>query len=377
MTRRILVIFGVLFLLAIVCIAQESPRFENYSLTIIEPPNASYTFLSVFNSINEPHRIVGGGGTILGPGSFEYLHDNYYPLEPLDGWELMNALSINNRGDVVGAAASLYPSLTDTPVLWVNGVPQDLGYLNATDNHGIARDVNNRGQIVGESGYAASLFSSDSLPFIWEKGIMSQLPLPLEAINGTALGINDPGQAVGSYTYQDMIEISSDLPFQILVTKSNALVWEKDRWVQLQKLNSDGLNGQALGINNQGQVVGSSSITGYLSPSTAHATLWDVASPGSPIDLHTFDPTLSSRATSINGYGEVVGDVCVSMGPYYCAETHAFLWVDGEMYDLNDLVSTESDILLTAGGSINNRGQIAGLATYEGRPVGFLLTPNP
>jgi probable HAF family extracellular repeat protein len=97
---------------------------------------------------------------------------------------------MNNSDQVVGDSGAT--NHTQRAFLWDNGSMQDLG-------SGIAYDINNRGQVVGEqNGHA----------FIWESGLgIVDLNTLLPADSGWtlthALAINDVGQIVGQGVFSD------------------------------------------------------------------------------------------------------------------------------------------------------------------------------
>jgi probable HAF family extracellular repeat protein len=68
----------------------------------------------------------------------------------------------------------------------------------------------------------------------------------------------------------------------------------------------------------------------------------------------------------------VVGYAYTSGGD---AAHHAFLYSDGVMYDLNNLIPTGSGWELLAASGINDAGQIAGWGRHSGGTRAFLLTP--
>ncbi len=117
-----------------------------------------------------------------------------------------------------------------------------------------------------------------------------------------------------------------------------------------------GSGSQALGINNTGQVVGFSYITGnnpFNGAGIGHAFIY---SGGVMTDLGTLGGTLTSSAYAINDAGQVVGSAETTGN----TAVHAFLYSGGVMTDLGalDLGSgSYNDSVATA---INTGGQAAG-----------------
>ena len=138
--------------------------------------------------------------------------------------------------------------------------------------------------------------------------------------------------------------------------------------VQAMPNNWNGVLGS--GSNAQGQFVGStgapnSSLTGIV-----HAALYQN---GQVTDLGTLGGD-SSSAYGINSRGQVVGESAV----VNYIGTHAFLYQNGTMYDLNSMIPPIPGVTLEAAYRINNQGQI--VAAGQG-PDGswdtLLLTPVP
>ena len=80
-------------------------------------------------------------------------------------------------------------------------------------------------------------------------------------------------------------------------------------------------------------------------------------------------------ATGINNRGQVVGSTFNSVG-----WSRGFIWQDDVMTDLNTLIPEDSNLFIIAASNINERGQISGMATVmsgpdEGKIHAILLTP--
>jgi len=261
------------------------------------------------------------------------------------------AATINNRRQVVGAAANAIPDVfsmfgwgTQTRAfLWEKGVMRDLGDLGGPD--AFAFFVNEHSQIAGVS-YTSSTPSPVATqcgqdippqnPFLWEKGGMIDLGT-LGGICGfpTFDGPNNQGQVVGQS------DLAGDAAF-------HPFVWDPERHPHLRDLGTlGGTFGSATGLNDAGEIVGWATTP----DEAAHAFFW---SNGVMKDLGTVKGDGCSVAYHINASGQVVG----TSGDG-CNEVHAFLWQrGGPMMDLNDLVPSGSGLVLTAGEFINDRGEI-------------------
>jgi len=90
------------------------------------------------------------------------------------------------------------------------------------------------------------------------------------------------------------------------------------------------------------------------------------------IDL---DPgaTRTTVALAINEHGQIVGHL-----RHYTAPNRAFLYEDGELIDLNDLIPADSGWTLRMAEIVNDLGMIVGYGINpQGLSRGFLLTPIP
>jgi probable HAF family extracellular repeat protein len=93
-------------------------------------------------------------------------------------------------------------------------------------------------------------------------------------------------------------------------------------------------------------------------------------------DLGTLDGYPDSYARDINDSGQVVGYATMMQPDESC--TRAFLYTDGVMTDLNDLIPTGSGWELQEADDINDCGQIVGRGVNaNGDTHAFLLTPVP
>ncbi|MDX6249233.1 MAG: hypothetical protein QOF10_2593 [Kribbellaceae bacterium] len=155
--------------------------------------------------------------------------------------------------------------------------------------------------------------------------------------HGWALGVNDDGAVVGKSETADGAR--------------HAVLWRDGRIIDLGTLG--GLNSVACDVNRHGVVVGTSETAG----GARHAFIWrdgqmvDLGGPGS------LGGTLVC-ATAINDRGWVVGSGMTAKG-----RVHAFVWWAGEMIDLGTLVPGVYQS--SHAFDVNDRGRIVGDATVD------------
>ena len=283
---------------------------------------------------------------------------------------------INDRGEAVGMAetsvldpngedmCAFHTQKTCRPFLWRDGHIMGLPTLGG--NNGQAAAINNREQIVGISETTApdpgcppsKQPGTTVLPVMWERGEVRALPtLPGEP-DGFVQGLNDRGQAVGA--------TGTCTSFAI-----HAVLWENDHAFQLADLGHTGSNAYA--INNHGQAVGYVSTT---DGSTIVASFWEDGARGAVTNLGILPGDGAAFATGVNNRGQVVGSTFNSQG-----WSRGFIWHDNVMTDLNTLIPKDSNFFINAASNINERGQISGMATVLTGPDAnkihaILLTPS-
>jgi probable HAF family extracellular repeat protein len=253
------------------------------------------------------------------------------------------AATVNNRGEVVGQAYNTIPDpnslfgygYQSRAFYWNNGVMQDLGTLG-TGTDAMAGLINERGQVVGWS-YTSSVPSPICAPlttgsFLWDrKNGMKDIG----GLGGTcthALDLNDHGQIVGGSS------LTGDTHF-------HPFVWEAATGVTDLLNPSDSSDGLAEGENAHGDVAG-----GACDSVTCYALLWR-KSGGRWQKTTLSTSSQSAYSISINASEQVVGN---------WFGTGAFLSEDGgPMVDLNTLVPPGSGLQLFEADQINDRGEIA------------------
>ena len=243
-------------------------------------------------------------------------------------------------------------------VVWEEGKIRALPTLGG--DNGFATGANNRRQVVGWAENTvedSSCVLPQKLQFhatLWGPDLdqVRELPpLPGDSTSA-ATGINDRGQVIG---------ISGACGTAVGgVAARHAVLWEKGKPTHLGNLGGIAWN-TPMALNERGDIVGFSNVSkddGAVF--NAHAFLW---TRGRGIqDLGTLPGDSISQALGINEQRQVVGISCTAG----FASCRAFLWEHGVMMDLNDFVPDDyADHLFTAN-DINNLGEITGLALKAG-----------
>jgi len=289
------------------------------------------------------------------------------------------AFSVNNHGEVAGVASDLKPGSSSFfglgthshAVIWRDGLVQDLGNLGGTDDkaNAAALYINERGQVAGAS-YAADSFPVPSgecgdpgslTPhgFFWENGKM----VDIGTLGGSctvSYALNNRGQIVGGST------VRGDLG-------SHPFLWEQGRMTDLGTLGGD--HGYSAWVNDSGEVVGAAA---NQHEQDLIAFRWK---DGAISSLGTLEGNSCSAADAINSSGLIVGGSGFSTPPPFfpgCTDPveHAVIWEDGQIFDLNLLVTNPSDLTLTEATFVNDKGEISGFGTLPNSDThAFLLIP--
>ncbi|MCG3141822.1 MAG: hypothetical protein HDKAJFGB_03151 [Anaerolineae bacterium] len=295
--------------------------------------------------INEKGQIVGISQ--IGSYMHAFLWDdgtmtNLGALGSYGSW----AYDINDAGQVVGGSY-VGEEFHTHAFLWQNGAMQDLGTMGGPDSYAVG--INSAGQAVGSACCVPDSYVTHAVRWGSGGGITDLGDLdPLWIKTSMAYGINDAGQIVGQSDTDDPIQLP------------HAFLWQNGSMQDLGTLGGD--HSEAWGINENGQVVG---LARLADNTTFHATLWD----GGLQDLGALTFT-NSAAYDINDKGQVVGTLQSGQ------TSHAFVWADGQMQDLNNLIPANSGWVLQEARAINNKGKIAGFGTFNGQTRAFLLKPN-
>jgi len=298
----------------------------------------------------------------------------------------IGARSISNSGQVLLQA----PTPNNTPFhywMYDGGSMTDLGSLGPHSNP-IVADMNNNLDIA-----AIYLSSAAGKSFIrdYPSGAITEMGPIAGGFFVTLSGINDAGDAVGSY----------DAPGPDF---ERAFVFHNGAIQNLGTLGGD--SSSAVAINSHGYIVGNSTIavgsdvqraflydgTGMhnlgVLPGYLHSKVTDINDAGVVVGYLTNDlsagPQQGFRFVNgsmekidapggiINVTGQIVGTLPLSGGTFA-----PYLFENDTTTNLNSLIDPASGWVLSSVRDINDLGQIIGSGTFNGQPSGFMLTPVP
>jgi len=312
---------------------------------------------SVACGLNDLGQVVGFSFLANGEShAFVWSDVGMRDLGTLPDLGFSEARNINRGGQIVGDSTAQFATPPFHAVFWqkIGVPPAPLGTLGGAASFAV--DINSQGQLVGGARDGRGQLHA----FLWQDGEMRDLGTLPGHVLSVARGINRHGQAVGNSEPIETASIGHCPTTPMPVEEHHPVLWDNGSTSDLGTLG--GVFGMAKGINDGGQVVGSSS----LANGEEHAFLW---SEGVMSDLGTLGGGYS-LANRINHRGRIVGLSRTSDG-----ELHAVLWHRGRMTDLNSLIPTDSGWVLVEATDINRRGEIVGVGTISGETHAFLLTP--
>jgi len=270
--------------------------------------------------------------------------NTFTPITTMGMTSQGHAMGINDNDQVI-VASYMLGQLTTTALRYQAGMsmPMMLGGFMPTA-------INNTSTVVGSRYVTGAGGLRSEQACSWTNGTLTTLGQLNGGTSSLALGVNDPGWAVGSASRPAALKPTATL------------------WVGNSPTDLGGLGGdwsQANAINNQNRVVG----IAHLPSGETHGFLFELDGTGvvtQRTDLGVLGDQYST-ALAINNPGEVVGT----------SDNRAFVWSEGVMRDLNTLIDAGSGWVLNNATGINDAGQIVGVGSLGGDPFrAFVLTPT-
>lgn len=262
---------------------------------------------------------------------------------------------VNDLGEAVGKA---WGDRGTALLRRANGHVTRLGTLGGSRSY--ARAINNLSQVVGTSKLEGDL---QSRPFIWQDGAMEALPL-LGGGQGTARWINNSGTIIGSST------TDTDGLQQF------AVVWEGGTVTRLPPMDFN-YSHIANYIHDDGTILGTVHLPSAPGEFTSRAAIWRNAELveilGTLADGTPAEEIAASWASGMNSSGTIVGESTNPQNRFV-----PFVYRDGEMFDLEQLIPEPWTLIHLGPGAINDAGQIAVTGLLPGGTIrALLLTPVP
>jgi probable HAF family extracellular repeat protein len=306
--------------------------------------------------INDEIQIVGYSSTPGDQDEFAFIWDEVngmVSLGTLDGNVRADARdslarAINNLGQVVGTSIIDTPGEPYRAFIW-----EDTTGMLAVSASGYGDDVvNSEASDISEVGHIVLYSeSADTSVHSWilEGGVatnLGNLGGPFSVVSG----VNVLAQAAGL----GMDGVGNVWPFE----------WESGIMSPLGNLSNP--DSEAKRINNLGQAVGNAPFP----PQSTQSFVWDAVNGMEFLNSLT---TAANSAMAVNDVGQIVGGNLISGLGF-----HAYVWNDGVMTDLNDVLPPSSGWELFWATGINNYGDIVGYGSYNGQvPRAYLLKANP
>jgi probable HAF family extracellular repeat protein len=315
-----------------VAVAHESRTPPRYRLTTIEDARAGIR-AGIPRGLNNRGFVTGeASGGELGRVAYLWRNKRLIELQGDDVVRPFEGLGLNDRGQVVGIGLVADSGTTRIGgFVWTRGKVTHIGYLPGDVRWSVAYDINEFGQVAGQSETAEGRQA-----VLWENGNLMPLgDLPGGQMDALGFAINDRGTVVGEGTTE---------------LGHYAMIWRGGVMRQLP-VPANAASSFAFDVNNFNVVAGYAAIDGLLAP-----MLWRR---GRAIRLPLLSPGYnSSYVSGINDFGDAVGVAAIGTS----GVSAATLWRHGRAYNLNELIAEDdplkSCVTLYLAVSINERGQI-------------------
>lgn len=257
-----------------------------------------------------------------------------------DGTERWCA-DINDFGEV---AAGPRPAQSLSPNIWIEGEFLDLDpYIPGSS--GMAMAINTQRRVVVQ----APPSSSSGRSYLYNAATNQVTDLGTFGHHCAAQDINEANQVVGHSRH--------------LNSFTRAFIWDNDSLSEVPSPAGPTRDSFAFGINDLGVVVGSyQTLSGQRAFRTENGVAAVLPQPSG---------TFMIRALDLNEENVIVG--WANRG-----STTAVVWLDGQVYDLNEIIlNAPTGFRMAYATGVNNDGLIVGTAYHNGNVRTVLLTPVP
>jgi hypothetical protein len=347
-------------LLATVLTARSAAaQCAGYSVDIVPGPDCQFVPSDAnATAVNEAGELCGAYSTCSSGQAAVWLGDgSWIPLlSSPPGFLGFAPLDINLTRVMAGTTRlNQFPEL---PIAAIYDFDKSMmTNLEALPGHNWseALAINSNSIVVGISNNDA--VANQMKAVVWQDLRVSALPLTY-GNDSQALDISDSGKIcgwMGPHAQNDTHAFMYDL-----VTGTTT-----DVGVPLE----GAISSRARGVNNAGTICGHSRIPCGSSCTIRRSFIW---SDGVVQDLGVLPGKTNTTALAINDSNVVIG-YCDPIG-------QTFVWRNGTIYALNDLIPAELNLDLQTPSDINNAGQIVGFASViggGGDRVAVRLTPIP
>src|SRR3990167_5069490 len=308
-------------------------------------------------AINELGQVAGIATGANGLNQ-AFLYDSVNGLVGLGtlGGSSSQAWGINDAGQVTGFAQVA----SGLPHAFIYGSSGMTDLTPGASTFSMGFGINNSGLVVGTSGDKAYSFDASGAATPLGLSMGGGMPTPL-SVTGYAYAVNNNGVSTG---YVNFSYKSGAYPYDMAFTSVTGA--NGSNLVPGISLSTSS-SGRA--INDNGVIVGSASFNGL---SKAFVTRG-----GDLVNLGAFCGGGNAGASGINNLGQIVGSsqICDGSG-----NRHGFIVGSGdEMIDLNSLLAPQdaSNWVITSASAINEVGQITGQGLVNGQLHAYILTPVP
>lgn len=269
-------------------------------------------------------------------------------------------------GNITGQESGAYLLEFSRAVVWRRGKMTPLPLMRNMET--VASGINSKGEIAGYGFEQTNDALADTdRAFLFRKGKIEDIG------HGQAVCLNDRGQVLVQWSDPSAFRLyAKDRGQAIGTPESDTYLWDNGKKRPIAIPQGYGDFESIASLNNRGEFAGQIS-TGHLSRyystnTVGRAFVWRN---GRTRVLGTLGGE-ASQALGINNRGQVVGKADVGPPDAHGDEnTHAFLWQNGHMHDLNGFVSARSGWVLYSANGLNDQGWIVG----TGSKGTFLLKP--